>query len=529
MKNVRLNHIVLWLPLIFLFGMTALSYISEKAFADAMNAAFAWVANNMAWFFQLVSLSSVLLLFAVIFAKNGSLKFGGPNATPDFPFYSWFAMILCGGMGVGIVLWGAAEPIYNLAAPPAVVGVEPMSEEGAVWAMGHCFLHWGFTPYALYTIFGLAIALAHYNYGQPLRVSSGLHFIWGKNRSETLNSIVDMVMVIALASGLAVSMGLGVLQIARGLETVFGVSPTKSVWTIIIIFIIASYTLSSYVGLDKSLKFISRYNAHIFIASLIFLIIIGPTAFMLNLGTEALGQYLIGFIPKMTWTSPISHDSYLVFWDLFFWTVWCAYAGLIGLFLARISYGRTVKEFVLTSMLAPAAFCCFWFVVYGGTAIDSQLTGKMDLWGVVSEKGIEAAVFTFFSQLPLGSILAPAFILLVVLSFVTIADPMTSAISTLCCRYEDASYGGEPPKWLKVVWGVGVGGVALTMIVFAGFDGPRMLSTIMGVPAMVIALFFLISIVKGVWYPEAKWLSEKSSLFEPAEIRYSEHHQASEE
>ncbi len=528
MKNVRLNHIVFWFPLIFLVGMTALSYISEKAFADAMNAAFAWATQNMTWFFQLVSLSSVLLLLAAIFSKGGQQRLGGPNAKPDYSFYNWFAMILCGGIGIGIVLWGAAEPIFNLADPPKIAGVEPMSEEAAVWSMNQCFMHWGLTPYAIYTIFAVAIALAHFNYGQPLRVSSGLHFIWGKNRSETLNSVIDMIMVIALASGMAISLGLGVLQIARGLETVFGIAPNKTVWAIIILAITAFYTLSSYVGLDSSLKFIARYNTHIYLGSLIFLIVVGPTAFMLNLGTEALGQYLIHFIPKMTWTSPISHDSYLMFWDLFFWTVYAAYAGLMGVFLARISYGRTVREFIVASLIGPAAFGCFWFTVYGGTAIESQLSGAIDLWGVVSEKGLEAAVFTFFHGLPLGTILAPLFIVVVIISFVTLADPMTSAISTLCCRYDDASYDGEPPQYLKLIWGVLIGAVSLVLIMFAGFDGPRMLSTIMGVPSMVVCLLFLISMVKGIWYPEAKWLSEKSSLFEPAEIKYSEHHQASE-
>ncbi len=527
-QKMRINHIVLWLPLAFLFGMTALNFLNEKAFSDLMNGSFTWVAENLAWFFQIVCFGAVALLLAVVFSKPGQEKLGGPAAKPDFSTWSWFAMVLCGGMGVGIVLWGAAEPIYNFATPPKVAGVEPFSEGAAVWSLGQCFLHWGLTPYALYTIFGLTIGVAHYNYGQPLRASSGFHFIWSDRRSETFNSIVDMICVVSLASGMAVSMGLGVLQVARGLETVAGLAPSNTVWTVIVAFIIASYTISSYVGLDRSLKFIASYNAHIFIGSLVFLLVVGPTSFMLNLGTESLGHYLIGFIPKQLWTSPVSHESYLVWWDLFFWTVWCAYAAIMGVFLARISYGRTIKQFVLGCLLAPAAFCCVWFTVYGGTAIKFQLDGVMDLWQVISDRGLEAAVFTFFRELPLGAVLSPFFIFVVILSFVTLADPMTSAIASLSCKYDDANYGGEPPKFLKLIWGIGVGCVSLVMILFAGFDGPRMFSTIMGVPCMVIALFFLLSLIKGLWYPGEAWCSAKVGLLGPVEPRFSRHTSAAE-
>ena len=522
-KKVKLNNVVLWFPLFFMFGMTAFSFANEKAFADAMNTSFAWVAENMAWFFQLVSFSAVALLVTVAISGTGSqIRFGGPEAKPDYGNWVWFSMIVCSGMGVGIVLWGAAEPIYNFAAQPKAAGVEPFTEAAAVWSMSQCFLHWGVTPYALYSIFGLAIGLAHYNYGQPLRTSSGFHFIWGDKRSETFNSLVDMISVISLACGLAVSMGLGVLQVARGLETVAGIAPTKTVWFFITLFITASYTVSSYVGLDRSLKFIARYNMNIFVGSLVFLVIVGPTAFMLNLGVESLGKYLVEFIPKSLWTGPVTHDSYLVWWDIFFWTVWCAYAVIMGVFLARISYGRTIRQFIAANLIGPAIFCCVWFAIYGGTAIKFQLDGTLDLWKVISDRGLEAAVFTFFSELPLGSILSPAFIGLVILSFVTLADPMTSAIASLSCKFEDSGYAGEPPKHLKLVWGIGIGGMALVMIMFAGFDGPRMLSTIVGFPCMLLAMFIMISIIKGVWHPRDAWLGPKVGLFQPSEERFNE-------
>ena len=430
-------------------------------------------------------------------------------------------MILCGGIGIGIVLWGAAEPIFNLATPPKAAGVEPFTEAAAVWSLSQCFLHWGMTPYALYTTFGVAIGLAHYNYGQALRASSGLHFIIGKNRGEAFNSFIDMVSVLSLATGVAVSMGLGVLQVARGLETMGGIEPTKTVWTIIIILIVASYTFSSYVGLDRSLKFIARYNANIYVGTLIFLVVVGPTAFMLNLGTQGFGKYIIDFVPKSLWTSPVEHESYLMWWDLYFWAAWCAFGAIMGTFLARISYGRTLKQFIGASLIAPTFFAVMWFSIYGGTAIKFQLEGTLDLWQVISDRGLEAAVFTFFRELPLGIILSPLFIFLVVISFVTLADPMTSTIASLSCKKDKADFeDGEPPHTLKLIWGIGIGAVALVMILFAGFDGPRMFATIMGLPCMVVAFFILLSIIKGVWYPKDTWLPSKTGLFQEVKEEY---------
>jgi len=522
--KTKLNHLVLWPPLFMLFGMTALNFISEDAFAAIMNGSFSWVAENMAWFFQLTCFSCVIILLLAALQKCGNIRLGGPEAKPDFGTWTWFSMILCGGIGVGIVLWGAAEPIFNLAEPPLAAGVEAFSEGAAVWSLSQSFLHWGLTPYALYGVFALAIGLAHYNYGQPLRASSGFHFIWGDRRPESFNSLVDMFAVISLSCGLAVSMGLGVLQIARGLETVFGLNPSRMIWTLIVLFITASYTLSSYVGLDKSLKFIARYNTNIFIGLLIFLLIVGPTAFNLNLGVESLGLYLSDFIRKSLWTSPIAKDSYLIWFDLNYWANWCAYAPIMGFFLVRISYGRTVRQFISANLVAPAAFGMIWFTIFGGTAIKYQLDGVVDLWAAIGTKGLEATVFTFFETLPLGGLLAPFFILVVILSFVTLADPMTSAIASLSCRNDDPAYDGEPPKGLKFFWGLGVGGIALVMILFAGFNGPRMFSVIMGVPSMIMCFLLLISLVKGVWFPGDQWLPSKVGLMQPSKETYIKHH-----
>ncbi len=528
-KKFRLNHTVFWIPMIFIFGMTAVSYFLPEVFATAMNSSFTWIASHMAWFFQIVSGLTVTIVFIIALSKGGEIRFGGKDAKPEFSNWTWFSMIIAGGIGVGVVLWGVAEPIYNFSTPPKVAGVEAFSEGAAVWGLAHSFMHFGITPYAFYTIFGLAIGLAHYNYGQPLRTSSGFHFIWGAKRSEFFNDLVDMISVIALSSGLAVSMGLGVLQIARGLETVFGIAPSNMIWFIIIIAIVASYTISSYVGLDRSLQFIARYNVNIFLFSLLFLIVVGPTAFMFNLGVQSFGDYITNFVSRTLWTSPISQEDYLIWWDIFFWTVWCAYATVLGLFLARISYGRTLRSFILCNLFLPSLFAIVWFTVYGGTAIKFQIDGVVDLWGVISDRGIEAAVFTFFHSLPLGAIISPLFILVVILSFVTIADPMTSAIATLSCRFDDTSYGGEPPKFLKLIWGIGIGSVALVMIIFAGFDGPRMLSTIMGMPGMLMAFLLFVSLIKGVWFPKEEWLKDSQFFKAENEVPFVHHEHAAAE
>ncbi len=519
--KIAINHAVLWPPLLVLVAAIGISLVSLEKFGALLTNSYILLSDKTSWLFQLVCFGAVVLLFFLLLSRAGETRLGGPGAKPAYSTWQWFSMILCGGIGTGIVFFGVAEPMMHFSNPAPVSGVQAFTEGAAVWGLSETFLHWGLTPYALYTIFGVGIALAHYNYGYSLKVSSGFSFILGRHLSGPVSNIIDLLCVLALSGGLAVSLGTGILQIGRGLEYVFGLPATPVVWAVLTVAVAFFYTFSSYIGLDKGLKFLASQNAKIFIVMLFFVLAVGPTVFIFNLGVQSFGEYVYRFIPKSLLTIPMAGDDYVRWWDIFFWAVWLAYAPIMGLFLARISRGRTIRQFILANLAGPALFGIIWFSVFGGAGIHSEVFDKSGLAAAIGEKGLEVAIFSFFGNFPLGSILNPFFLFLIILSFVTLADPMTSAISSSCCHLPD-DYSGEPPQAMKLTWGIGIGAISLVGIVFAGLDGIRMLSVLFGFPALILTIFMMISTIKGAWNPQVAWSSAARGWFPSLKPKYTD-------
>lgn len=511
-RKHKINHFVFWPPLLLLVAAIVLSLASLEKFGDILSQGFTMLSGQTKWLFQLTCFSAVVILVFMLISPSGNTRLGGPAARAAYSTWHWFAMILCGGIGTGIVFFGVAEPVMHFGNPAALAMVGPKTEAAAVWAMSETYLHWGLTPYALYTIFGVAIGLAHFNFGHGLKASSGFVFVFGRRLPGKVSNVIDLLSVLAISGGLAVSLGTGILQVARGLEHVVGIPATGTVWAVLAAAISFSYTFSSYVGLDRGLKFLSSQNARIFIVVLVYILLVGPTRFILDLGVQSFGEYIFKFVPKSLVTSPIDNDPYVRSWDIFFWAVWLCYGPVMGLFLARISKGRTVRQFVMANLAGPALFGIIWFSTFGGAGIYSELVGNSGLAAAINEKGLEVAIFSFFGSFPLGSILNPMFLALIILSFVTLADPMTSAIASSCCLLPD-DYSGEPPRYLKLSWGISIAAISLSALLFAGLDGIRMLSMVMGFPALILGVLVSLSAVKGLWRPEQRWASQESGLF----------------
>ena len=509
---IRINHAVFWPPLLVLLVTIGISLVSLEKFGEILTTSYGFMADNTTWLFQLTCFSSIILLVFMLFSDAGNLRLGGKDAKPSYTTWQWFAMILCGGIGIGVIFWGLAEPMKIFSKPPPMAGVEPLTEKAAIWAMSQSFLHWGITPYALYTLFGILIGLAHFNYGFSMKASSAYGFIFGRKMSPVISNIIDILCVLVLAGGLTSGLGSGVLQIASGLEFMFGIPVSPMVWATLTVAVAFVFTLSSYVGLDKCLKFLADQNAKIFFAVMIFVLLAGPTRFILELGVQSFGDYLFTFIPRSLATSPVHHDDFIRWFDVYFWAIWLSYAPIMGLFLARISKGRTIKQFIMANLAGPALFGIIWFAVFGGAGIYSELFEGSGLAKALDEKGMEVSVFAFFQNFPLGSILNPLLLLLVLLSFITLADPMTSAISSSCCKLPD-SYSGEPPQAMKLIWGISIGAIAFTAILFAGLDGLRMLLVLFGFPGMLLALVAMVSAIKVIWYPHEAWTDGKRGLF----------------
>lgn len=500
-KKWTLNHPVFWPPFLVLLAAVSLSFIDESAFAAAMNGAYNWITHWFDWLFALVALAIVLLLVVIFCSPAGKIRFGGPEARPKYTFWQWFAMSLCGGIAIGIVFWGVAEPIYHLATP--IGGIEPFSGEALMFSISTVYLHWSFTPYGLYIMATIPIALAVYNYQQRLTISSGLYFLLGKRCQGPIGQGIDAVCLFALAGGIATSMGLGIMQIASGLDYVAHLQPTPLVWAIIALIIIVAFTGSSALGIDRGLKWLANQNLKLYIIVLLFILIVGPTAFILKLGVEGLGEFITTFFSKSTFLGVAKGEDWARWWSIFYWAAWIAYAPVVGVFLTRLCYGRTIRQFITVNLVAPALFGIVWFTIFGGTSLHMQLNGIFDLWATLQEKGLEYAVFAFFDQMPLGFYLILLFLIIILISFVTMADSMTSVAAIMSTRgfhQED----GEPPLRLKLIWGIIMGSLAWVMISFAGIDGARMLAVLASFPLLFLMMALISSTLKGLYAPVAK-------------------------
>jgi len=500
-----LNAWVFWPPFLLFVIASVLSITIFDPFTSTIEAIFYWVVFNFGWFFAFTAFAAVVLCALIFVTPVGKIRFGGENAKPAFKTWNWFAMSLTAGIGTGIVFWGVAEPIKHLVSPPGGLGIDPSSAAAANFSMRTVFLHWTFTPYSLYILFAIPIALAVYNYDQKFRVSSGLYFLIGDRCNGPIGKAVDALTIFALAGGVAAVLGAGLLQMGSGLNFLFGVPISPVLWAIIAFVIIASYTFSSYTGIDKGINFLASQNVRIFVGTMLFIFIFGPTAYMLDIGFQSFGQFLSHFADQSFYLGATEGDNWPKWWTIYYWANWLAFAPIVGLFLVRLTKGRTIREFIAVNLLAPAFFGMIWFAIYGGAAIHAQLNGIMDISASIDAHGLEHAIFSFFQMFPLGTFISAVFLFMIALSFITLADSMTSTLAMVSTKGLDNEE--EAPMILKVFWGVFIGIISVVMIVYAGVDGFKMLANLAGFPIAFVLIIMGASVVKGLWWPNANWLN----------------------
>ena len=496
-KKYKINHVVFWPPFAVLVGALVLSLVNNNAFTTAVNVAYDWITKWFDWFYLLVAFLCVVVLLIALVSPWRKIRFGGKDAKPKFNVWQWFSMSLCSSIGIGIVFWGIAEPIQLLAAPAE--GIEPFSGDAVMFSMSNTYLHWTLTIYAIYVMAAIPIGLAVYNYKQNMTIGSGLYFLLGPEKSTgTFSKWIDALCVFALAGGIATSMGQGIMQITAGFGYVSPIEPSHFVWLMVAVGIVVAFTLSSATGLNKGMNWLSSQNVKMYFIVMLFILIVGPTSYILKLGVQGTGEYLQNFIHMHAYLG-VDHpgEEYSKWYTVFYWAVWFSYMPVAGIFLTRISYGRTIKEFLLVNMIAPAVFGIIWFTIFGGTAIDMQLSGSSDIAAALDTKGLESAVFEFFQSLPLGTLLIVFFLVIIIISFVTTADSMTSSIAILTTSGFTAE-DNEPPLYQKVMWGIIMGALAYVMICFAGVDGTKMLATLATLPIVFIAVMFVMSAIKGM-------------------------------
>ena len=479
--------------------------VAPKTFYDVENAIVDFAFLDFGWLFQISGNIFLFICLFFCFSKYGDIRFGGKDAKPELSTWNWFAISLCGGIATGIVFWGIAEPLYHLMDSGAfqALGITPKSEEAAMFSMVTTYIHWTFIPYAMYAICGLGIAYAAYNMDLPYRVSATLYPIAGRKIEGTVGTFVDGLCLVAIAGGVVAVLGVGTMQISSGIQIMTGLPAGKVMWIAVVVALVATYIISSYTGLNRGIRWLSDKNAKIFLGLLLFVFVFGPTRFILSLGTQAVGHFIDDFFVRTHYLSPVDGSAWPRWWPIYYWAIWLAYAPLIGMFLARLVKGRTIRQFMFMNLLMPAFFGLVWFSVFGGAAINLELTGQ-GLWDAIHEGGklaLEKSVFEFLKFYPLTKVISWIFIGTIFISIVTLADSMTSTVASLSTTAAHQE-GIEPPGTMKIFWGVVMSSVAIINLIsgsgggeISGIDATKQIATVAGFPILflMVAMAFTIS------------------------------------
>ena len=505
LKKYKLRYGVIAIPLIFFGTILILGFVDQKVFHKLLWGCFIWLMQNFGWALSLGCLTFVLFSIFLMVHPIGRVRLGGKDAKPEFSTWNWWAMSLCAGMAMGIVFWPAPEALKHALAPARGMFLEPGSQQAMLWAMRTSFLHWTFTPYAIYVVCGVLIAYAHYNLKKPFAVSSALYPLIGDRAFGKTATVVDGITLFAITGGVAGSLGYGLLQLGSGMDFLFGIEPSTLIWMVICLLIVATYTTSSITGLNKGIKWLSDKNAILFIALLVFAIVFGPTRFSANLTVQAAGDYVNNFFSAMTLTDPFPDgDLWPQWWDMYWWADWLSFAPITGMFLARLCYGRTIREFIGVNLILPALFALVWFGIFGGLTLHTHFIEGIDLKGLMDAKGYEVLMLRLFDFLPLAGILRPLMLFTIFISFVTLADSMTSTVSLLSISnvHENGGTTIEAPIAMKLFWGILMGATSLVFMYIGGLDGIKVVKTIAGIPILMLEIamltgFTLLLIRKG--------------------------------
>ncbi|WP_026905975.1 glycine betaine uptake BCCT transporter [Paucisalibacillus globulus] len=450
-----------------------------------------FIVDKFGWFY-LIS-ASFFLFFSIflIFSKYGKIKLGKPNDEPEYSYITWFAMLFSAGMGIGLVFWGAAEPLSHFHNPPYG---EPGTNESAKTAMQYSFFHWGLHPWAIYATLALALAYFKFRKKSSGLVSGILVPLFGEKGKEVWGTTVDSIVVFATVFGVATSLGFGAIQISGGLSFVFGIDQNFLYQLIIIVIVTVLYLLSASTGVNKGIKYLSNANIIFAFALMVFVLILGPTNFILNFFTTSFGNYIQN-LPSMSFRmTPFNEDNtqWIKDWTIFYWAWWIAWAPFVGTFIARVSRGRTIREFVLGVLLVPTIFGALWFTVFGGSAIHLEFFEGENIYRYVSELGEETVLFAVLEHFPLSTLISFLAILLISTFFITSADSATFVLGM-------QTTGGrlDPPNSVKLVWGIIQSGAAAVLLWQGGLGALQTASIIAAFPFTIIMLLIVVSLLKS--------------------------------
>ncbi len=446
--------------------------------------------DYLGWFYLAATLFFVVFSVYLLFSKYGDIRLGKKTDRPDFNTASWLAMLFGAGMGIGIVYWSVAEPVTHYTTPPYGEGY---TVDAANTAMKYTFFHWGLDPWAIYTVIGLALAFFQYNKKLPAAISSAFHPILGDRIYGPIGKTIDILSIFATVFGIATSLGLGAMQVTAGMHDIFGVPNTLIVQLIVIVVATVLFIFSINTGLEKGIQYLSNAAMILSFAIMLLILIVGPTMTIIKVFFNTTGLYISDFIHMSLRLRPFGEGEWIASWTLFYWAWWIAWAPFVGMFIARVSKGRTVREFVIGVLIVPTLGTCLWMSIFGGSALEIvQNTGNHELAKNITEN-VSLAIFTFFDYLPLSSLLSILGFAVVAIYYITVADTATFVLGML-------SEGGtlNPSNKIKMTWGIIQSALAAVLLLAGGLNVLQTASIAAALPFAIILVVMCFSLRKGL-------------------------------
>ncbi|MFW5972967.1 MAG: BCCT family transporter, partial [Bacteroidota bacterium] len=446
------------------------------------------IADGMGWFYILTVASFLFFIVYLFFSRFRDVRLGPDNAEPEYSYPSWFAMLFSAGMGIGLLFYSVAEPILHFADPPVV---EDGTFLAARRAMTITFFHWGFHAWAVYIVVGLSLAYFSFRHGLPLTIRSTLYPLIGDRIYGNIGNAIDTFAVLGTMFGVATSLGLGVMQVNAGLNYLFGAPIETWVQIVLIVVITLIATVSVVLGLDRGIRRLSELNLVLALLLLVFVFTLGPSIFLLNAFLENVGQYFQEFAFTTFRTYAFQDTDWQANWTLFYWGWWISWAPFVGMFIARISRGRTIGEFIAGVLIVPVLLTFIWMTVFGNTALHVELFGNGGIVEAVSES-IPTALFVLLEQFPLSAVTSLIATIVIITFFVTSSDSGSLVIDII-------TSGGnpDPPVATRIFWALSEGGVAAVLLLAGGLSALQTAAITTGLPFAVIMVGICFALLRG--------------------------------
>ncbi|TLS70494.1 BCCT family transporter [Photobacterium damselae subsp. damselae] len=470
-----------------------------KEGAEWIAIAKSFMTDKLGFLYLGLGVAAFFFMIYIVFSDIGQIKLGDPDEAPEFKTASWAAMLFCGGIGASILYWGAIEWAYYYQSPP--FQLKPGSEEAVRWAATYGIFHWGPIAWSIYLVPALPIAYFFYVRKQPvLKVSAALMPVIGEARSHGwVGKLVDVLFIFGLLGGGATTLGLAAPLITEGVNYLFGVPKTTETQVVVLLICTAIFAYSAYAGMEKGIKLLSNINFWGALGLLAFILICGPTIFMLETGLDSLGRMLSNFFVMATWAEPFggygsfADTHFPQDWTIFYWAWWLVFAPSMGLFVARISRGRTIKQMVTGSIFFGSMGCFLFFMILGNYGLSLQLSGALDVVGILNAEGATKAIFSILEQLPFSTFVIAAFTVLCLIFTATTFD----SISYILASVVQNNVTEEPMRWNRLFWAFALSFMPSVLLFMGGLSTLQTAAIVGGLPLLVIAVMLMVSAVKA--------------------------------